>query len=80
MIIGVRPEHIEVQQGKGELNAELSEALGGVSYLHLDTLSGERIICEERGDDRANEGDKVDITFEPRRVMVFDAKSELRIR
>ena len=80
VIIGVRPEHIEVQQGKGELNAELSEALGGVSYLHLDTLSGERIICEERGDDRASEGDKVDITFEPRRVMVFDAKSELRIR
>ena len=80
VIIGVRPEHIEVGMGTGQLKAELSEALGGVSYLHLDTLSGERIICEERGDERAREGDTVDISFEPRRVMVFDAASEMRIR
>ncbi|WP_432816808.1 ABC transporter ATP-binding protein [Sulfitobacter sp. JB4-11] len=80
VIIGVRPEHIEVSTGQGKLIAELSEALGGVSYLHLDTLSGERIICEERGDERAREGDTVDIGFEPRRVMVFDASSEARIR
>lgn len=80
VIMGVRPEHIEVSMGQGQLKAELSEALGGVSFLHLDTLSGERIICEERGDDRAREGDMVDIGFEPRRVMVFDAASEARIR
>ncbi|KIN66239.1 Lactose ABC transporter, ATP-binding protein [Sulfitobacter noctilucicola] len=80
VIIGIRPEHIEVQRGQGGLNAELSEALGGVSYLHLGTHTDERIICEERGDERAREGDTVDIAFEPRRVMVFDAQSELRIR
>jgi len=80
VVIGVRPEHIDVAQGEGTLKAELSEALGGVSYLHLDTHSGERIICEERGDDRAREGDMVDISFEPRRVMVFDAETELRLR
>ena len=59
VIIGIRPEHIEVQIGQGALKAELSEALGGVSYLHLDTPTGERIIVEERGDARANEGDTV---------------------
>ncbi|MBD3662859.1 sn-glycerol-3-phosphate ABC transporter ATP-binding protein UgpC [Sulfitobacter sp. TSTF-M16] len=80
VILGIRPEHIEVQQGAGALKADLSEALGGVSYLHLETLTGERIICEERGDDRASEGDTVDITFEPRRAYVFDAASEMRIR
>jgi len=80
VVIGIRPEHIDVQQETGDLKAELSEALGGVSYLHLDTLSGERIICEERGDDRAREGGTVDITFEPRRVMVFDAETEARLR
>ena len=80
VIIGIRPEHIEVQIGQGALKAELSEALGGVSYLHLDTPTGERIIVEERGDERANEGDTVDITFETRRVYVFDAKTEQRIR
>ncbi|MGC3937503.1 ABC transporter ATP-binding protein [Roseobacter sp. EG26] len=78
--LGVRPEHLEVQMGQGALKAELSEALGGVSYLHLDTPTGERIIVEERGDERANEGDTVDVTFEPRRAMVFEKDSELRIR
>ncbi|MFK7834968.1 MAG: ABC transporter ATP-binding protein [Sulfitobacter sp.] len=80
VILGIRPEHIEVVQGKGGLSADLSEALGGVSYLHLGTHTDERIICEERGDERASEGDKVDISFEPRRAMLFDATSEQRIR
>ncbi|MEM6304567.1 MAG: sn-glycerol-3-phosphate ABC transporter ATP-binding protein UgpC [Pseudomonadota bacterium] len=80
VVVGIRPEHIEVLPGQGTLSAELSEALGGVSYLHLDTLSGERVICEERGDERAQEGARVDIQFEPRRAYVFDAVTEERIR
>ena len=78
--IGIRPEHIDVHSGKGSLKAELSEALGGVSYLHLETATGERIIAEERGDERARAGDTVDISFEPRRVMLFDGETELRLR
>ncbi|WP_227268632.1 ABC transporter ATP-binding protein [Roseobacter weihaiensis] len=78
--LGVRPEHLEVQMGQGALQAELSEALGGVSYLHLDTPTGERLIVEERGDDRAAAGDTVDVTFEARRAMVFDRESGSRIR
>tara|TARA_R110000787_G_scaffold73389_7_gene163430 strand:- start:2106 stop:3164 length:1059 start_codon:yes stop_codon:yes gene_type:complete len=78
--VGLRPENMDVHPGKGALHADLSEALGGVSYLHLDTPTGEKIIAEERGDDRAREGDTVDITFEARRIMLFDAKSGLRLR
>ncbi len=78
--LGVRPEHLEVRRGEGALSAELSEALGGVSYLHLDTPTGERMIVEERGDDRASEGDTVDVIFEPRRAMIFDNETGLRIR
>ncbi|MEM9576613.1 MAG: sn-glycerol-3-phosphate ABC transporter ATP-binding protein UgpC [Pseudomonadota bacterium] len=78
--IGVRPEHLEVHHGTGALKAELSEALGGVSYLHLDAPTGERIIVEERGDERASAGDIVDLSFEPRRAMVFDSETEARIR
>ena len=78
--LGIRPEHLVVKAGQGMLRAELSEALGGVSYLHLDTPTGERIIVEERGDDRAAEGDTVDIDFEPRRAMLFAQNSGARIR
>ncbi|MEP2641430.1 sn-glycerol-3-phosphate ABC transporter ATP-binding protein UgpC [Roseobacter sp.] len=78
--LGVRPEHLEVQVGQGALKAELSEALGGVSYLHLDTPTGERIIVEERGDDRASAGDTVEVSFEARRALLFDVKTDMRIR
>jgi lactose/L-arabinose transport system ATP-binding protein len=78
--LGVRPEHLEVARGQGGLKAELSEALGGVSYLHLVSRTGERIIVEERGDERARAGDVVEVSFEPRRALVFDAKTEARIR
>ena len=78
--LGIRPEHLEVTAGTGALKAELSEALGGVSYLHLDAPTGERIIVEERGDERASEGDTVDVSFEARRAMIFDNTTEARIR
>ncbi len=80
VILGIRPEHLEVVPGGENLRADLSEALGGVSYLHLATHTEERLIAEERGDERAREGDRVEITFEPRRAMLFDADTELRIR
>ncbi len=78
--LGIRPEHLEAVQGKGALKAELSEALGGVSYLHLDAPSGERIIVDERGDERVAEGDTVDVTFEPRRAMIFENGTGRRLR
>jgi lactose/L-arabinose transport system ATP-binding protein len=80
VILGIRPEHIEVHQDQGDLRAELSEALGGVSYLHLKTQSGERIIAEERGDLRARAGAIVDISFAPERALLFDARTEQRLR
>ncbi|MEP1611697.1 MAG: sn-glycerol-3-phosphate ABC transporter ATP-binding protein UgpC [Roseobacter sp.] len=78
--LGLRPEHLTVLPEQGALKAELSEALGGVSYLHLDAPTGERIIVEERGDERASAGDTVNLDFEARRAMIFDYESGLRIR
>ncbi|MEM1352863.1 MAG: ATP-binding cassette domain-containing protein, partial [Pseudomonadota bacterium] len=78
--LGIRPEFISVQHAGGALRAELSEALGGVSYLHLDAPTGERIVVEERGDTRAAAGDMVGIDFDARRVMLFDQDTGLRLR
>jgi len=80
VILGVRPEHITLDQAGDGLRVDLTEALGGVSYTHLTAPSGEQIIVEERGDDRAREGDAVAIQFEPERAYLFDAKTEARIR
>ncbi len=80
VILGLRPEHIEVNRGGDGMHVELTEALGGVSYTHLKASTGEAMIIEERGDERAEEGEKVSITFDAARTYLFDAKSEERIR
>ncbi|MEP4197807.1 MAG: sn-glycerol-3-phosphate ABC transporter ATP-binding protein UgpC [Aliishimia sp.] len=78
--LGIRPEHIEVTAGEA-MHVELTEALGGVSYTHLSVAStGETLIVEERGDERASEGQTVSLEFDPKRVMVFDVQTEARIR
>ncbi|UWQ18796.1 ABC transporter ATP-binding protein [Jannaschia sp. M317] len=79
VIVGMRPEHLELSQG-GTLSVDLTEALGGVSYAYLTAPTGEKMIVEERGDVRSNDGDKVGLSIDPSRIMVFDAQTEARIR
>ncbi len=79
VILGVRPEHIEVSTSD-VLEVELTEALGGVSYAYLLSETGEKIIVEERGDERTAIGAKVGISFDPSRAYLFDANTEKRIR
>ncbi|WP_179378821.1 ABC transporter ATP-binding protein [Jannaschia marina] len=79
VIVGMRPEHLTVASGD-VLGVDLTEALGGVSYAYLTADTGEKIIVEERGDIRSNEGDRVTVSIEPERIMLFDANTEQRIR
>ncbi len=77
--IGLRPEHLLMIKGDTH-KVELTEALGGVSYAYLVTPTGEKMIVEERGDERSRIGDTVGLSFEPERAMLFDAQTEARIR
>ena len=77
--MGVRPEHLNIVEGDA-LTIELTEALGGVSYAYLRAEDGKRLIVEERGDERSKMGDKVGLTFEPHRALMFDSKTEERLR
>ena len=52
----------------------------GVSYAYLVSDTGERITVEERGDIRSTEGDRVGLTVDPGRVMVFDDATGMRMR
>ena len=79
VIVGMRPEHLNIGAGD-TLGIDLTEALGGVSFAYMTTDTDEKIIVEERGDIRSNEGDRVGLTIDPSRIMVFDADSEMRIR
>ncbi len=81
LTIGLRPEHLLIDTKGNTHRVDLTEALGGVSYAYLTSVeTGERLIVEERGDERVNKGDTVGVTFEDRRLYVFDRASEQRIR
>ncbi|MEM8554977.1 MAG: sn-glycerol-3-phosphate ABC transporter ATP-binding protein UgpC [Pseudomonadota bacterium] len=76
--VGLRPEHMQLVGGETH-RVELTEALGGVSYAHLIGPTGEKIVVEERGDVRSKAGDRVGVSFDPAKVVMFDANSEARV-
>ncbi|MBT8454836.1 MAG: sn-glycerol-3-phosphate ABC transporter ATP-binding protein UgpC [Alphaproteobacteria bacterium] len=80
VIVGLRPEHAEIDQSGDAFTVELTEALGGVSYAYLTAKTGEKLIIEERGDIRSKIGDTVSLNFEMRRVYAFNAETDARIR
>ena len=78
--VGARPEHITIDPAGDTHTVELTESLGGVSFAYLTSETGERIVVEERGDERTPAGAKVGIRIEPSRIFLFDSETEQRIR
>ena len=78
--VGARPEHIILDAAGDTHKVEMTESLGGVSYAYLTGPTGEKIVVEERGDERTAEGATVGIQIETKRVFLFDAETEQRIR
>ena len=78
--VGLRPEHLSLDHEGGALSVDITEALGGVSYAHLVTEGGERVVVEERGEARARRGQRVGLRVDPARAMLFDAGTGERIR
>ena len=79
VLVGLRPEHLTLQSGTA-LSVELTESLGGVSFAYLTAANGEKLIVEERGDDRSTAGQPVGLGIDPSKVFVFDAETEARLR
>jgi lactose/L-arabinose transport system ATP-binding protein len=78
--VGLRPEHLVIDPAGDTHRVELTEALGGVSYAYLMSETGEKIVVEERGDDRSVEGARAGLTLDLPRAMLFDNATEARIR
>ncbi len=80
VILGIRPEHIMVDRSGDTCTVDLTEALGGVSYSYLLTPNGDKLIVEERDDQRSTSGDRIGISVRPERAMLFDPDSGVRLR
>ncbi|SHI77697.1 ABC transporter ATP-binding protein [Wenxinia saemankumensis] len=71
--LGIRPEHVRlVPEGGLPATVEMSEALGGVTYLHTRTADDRQIVVERHQLREALEGRPVHLSADPGDVLVFD--------
>jgi ABC-type sugar transport system ATPase subunit len=77
LTLGFRPEHVTIGNDLPiTARIEVVERLGNVTYAHVATSQGARLILELRGDDRARQGDTISFTPNPDRVLVFDSNGQ----
>ena len=72
--IGIRPEHIQTGQNGGyqvESEVNVSEQLGGESYLYATLAGGQKIVVHSPGQSGARRGDRIPITFPMSSCHVF---------
>jgi lactose/L-arabinose transport system ATP-binding protein len=70
VVIGLRPQQVRVTEGSTH-RVEITEALGGVSFIHLTAPSGEKLIVEARGDVIAEPGTMVGVAFDAKDALFF---------
>ncbi|MDW4497988.1 sn-glycerol-3-phosphate ABC transporter ATP-binding protein UgpC [Sulfitobacter sp. D35] len=80
VLVGLRPQHLNVTAGPSDITLDLRERLGGVSYDYLNTPQGERLIVESRDDAMLPEGTAVQVGFDPSDALFFDPETEKRLR
>jgi lactose/L-arabinose transport system ATP-binding protein len=78
--LGLRPQHLSVVKGGGTHKVDMSEALGGISFIHLTAPTGEKLIVELKDDPEVGPGDMVGVAFDAVNAMAFDAKDGRRLR
>ena len=76
--VGLRPQHLRIEAGQTH-KVEITEALGGVSFVHVTAPSGERLIIESHDQVGLRPGDRVAVGFDAKDAMVFGADG-MRVR
>ncbi len=80
--LGIRPEHIAVANDadfKIELQADVTEQLGGTAYVYAHSWSGEPLVIEQQGYSPVKSGEAVAFTFSPDKAFLFTEEG-VRIR
>jgi lactose/L-arabinose transport system ATP-binding protein len=76
--VGLRPQHLKIGAGATH-RVELTEALGGVAYVHLTAPSGEKLIVERHDQVTLEPGAMVGVSFDAKDAMLF-GKDGARLR
>jgi lactose/L-arabinose transport system ATP-binding protein len=78
--VGLRPQHLSVDPAGNSHRVDITEALGGVSFMHVSAPTGEKFVVEQHDDSPAAPGTAVGLGFEAAQAMVFDATDGKRLR
>jgi len=78
--MGLRPQHLAVDPAGSTHRVEMTEALGGVTFIHVSAATGERLVIESHEDLMPRMGDRVGIRFDAKDMLYFDARDGRRIR
>ena len=86
VILGIRPEDITVRTDNQANGAactscliEVVEHMGSVNLIYVN-VEGNRMIVTTETALRARSGDQASLSFNPLKVHLFDAETELKIR
>lgn len=79
VVAGLRPQALRIVPGDSH-SVEMTEALGGVSFIHLSSADGQRLLVEADGETILASGARCGVAVAPERVFLFDAASGQRLR
>ena len=80
LLVGLRPQQLEISNEGPQLEVDIIEHLGGVAYMHLLTPTAEKLVVELRGKDTMTKQSHSGIHINVDDVMLFDAATEQRIK
>jgi len=79
--VGIRPQKVALTMASdGALSIDIAEELGGMAYVYLSSVTGEKIIVEVPGQHQALAGNHVDIEVASDAILLFDAQTGARLR
>jgi multiple sugar transport system ATP-binding protein len=76
--LGIRPEHLRIDQANGTLNGEVLvvERLGGETYLYVKITGGDTLIVQTDGDNPSHLHDRVPIYINGELCHLFDSRGD----
>ncbi|MFN3823434.1 MAG: ABC transporter ATP-binding protein [Pseudorhodobacter sp.] len=72
VVVGLRPQHLRLTEGSTH-RVDMTEALGGVSYIHLSAADGTKLVAELHDDPSIRIGDRVGLAVDADRALFFKA-------
>jgi lactose/L-arabinose transport system ATP-binding protein len=79
LMAGFRPQSLTIMTGTTH-KVEITEALGGVSYIHALAAGQPKVVIEARGNHVERPGALIALQADPQALYLFDAKTGLRLR